>query len=50
MSKKKAKDVEKERATFVHGDSARGIVGCVANGIPEATAEASLWLAEHPNR
>ncbi len=40
MSKKKAKDVEKERETFVHGDPVRGIPGCVANGIPEATAEA----------
>ncbi len=40
MSKKKAKDVERERATFVHGDPERGIAGCVANGIPEETAEA----------
>ena len=40
MSKKKAKDVEKERYTFVHGDSERGIPGCVANGIPQDTAEA----------
>ncbi|MBE6908297.1 MAG: DNA polymerase III subunit alpha [Ruminococcaceae bacterium] len=40
MSKKKAKDVEKERATFLHGDPERGIVGCVANGIPEETAQA----------
>ena len=40
MSKKKAKDVERERATFLHGDPERGIAGCVANGIPEATAEA----------
>ncbi len=40
MSKKKAKDVEKERQTFLHGDSARGIAGCVANGIPEQVAEA----------
>ncbi len=39
MSKKKAKDVERERATFLHGDPARGIAGCIANGIPEATAE-----------
>ncbi|MBO4915880.1 MAG: DNA polymerase III subunit alpha [Oscillospiraceae bacterium] len=39
MSKKKAKDVERERATFVHGDKERGIAGCVANGIPQATAE-----------
>ncbi|MCR5826726.1 MAG: DNA polymerase III subunit alpha [Oscillospiraceae bacterium] len=40
MSKKKAKDVEKERYTFVHGDSERGIAGCIANGIPQQTAEA----------
>ncbi len=40
MSKKKAKDVEKERYTFVHGDPERGIAGCVAGGIPERTAEA----------
>ncbi len=40
MSKKKAKDVEKERKTFVHGDPDRGIKGCIANGIPEQTAEA----------
>jgi DNA polymerase-3 subunit alpha len=39
MSKKKAKDVEKERHTFVHGDAERGIPGCVANGIPQTTAE-----------
>ena len=40
MSKKKAKDVERERTTFLHGDAERGIAGCVANGIPEETAEA----------
>ncbi len=40
MSKKKAKDVEKERHTFVYGDSERGISGCVANGISVETAEA----------
>ena len=39
MSKKKAKDVERERAAFIHGDSTRGIEGCVARGIPEQTAE-----------
>ena len=33
MSKKKAKDVAKEREAFLHGDPARGIRGCVANGI-----------------
>jgi len=39
MSKKKAKDIEKERGAFVHGDSERHIVGCVANGIPAQVAE-----------
>ena len=39
MSKKKAKDIEKERATFLHGDPARNIAGCAANGIPEAVAQ-----------
>ena len=39
MSKKKAKDIEKERATFLHGDPARSIAGCAANGIPEAVAQ-----------
>ena len=40
MSKKKRKEIERERTSFIHGDSDRGIAGCVANGIPEATAEA----------
>ncbi|MBQ3497301.1 MAG: DNA polymerase III subunit alpha, partial [Oscillospiraceae bacterium] len=40
ISKKKAKEIEKEREAFLHGDSARGITGCVANGIDEATAQA----------
>ncbi len=40
ISKKKAKEIEKERHSFVHGDKERGITGCIANGIPEATAEA----------
>ena len=40
MSKKKAKDVEREREAFLYGDAARNIQGCVANGIPEATAQA----------
>ena len=39
MSKKKLKDIERERAAFLHGDPARGIVGCAANGIPEAVAQ-----------
>ena len=40
MSKKKVKDIEKERGAFLHGDPSRNIVGCEANGIPPATAEA----------
>ena len=40
MSKKKAKDVEREREAFLHGDESRNIKGCVANGIPEKTAQA----------
>ncbi len=40
ISKKKAKEIEKERKSFVHGDRERGITGCIENGIPEATAEA----------
>ena len=40
ISKKKAKEIEKERHSFVHGDKERGITGCIANGISEATAEA----------
>ena len=40
MSKKKAKDVEREREAFLHGGAVRNIRGCVANGIPEATAQA----------
>ncbi len=39
MSKKKAKDVERERGAFLHGDPARSITGCVANGIPEDVAQ-----------
>ncbi len=39
MSKKKVKDIERERETFLHGDPARNIVGCAANGIPEAVAQ-----------
>ena len=40
ISKKKAKEIEKEKNTFIHGDPERNIAGCVANGIPQATAEA----------
>ena len=39
MSKKKAKDVAKEREAFLHGDPSRNIKGCVANGIDPAAAE-----------
>ncbi len=40
MSKKKVKEIEKERESFLHGDPKRGIAGCVANGVPEAAAKA----------
>ena len=40
MSKKKVKDIEKERGAFIRGDAERNISGCVANGIPESVAEA----------
>ena len=40
ISKKKAKEIERERNAFINGDAERGITGCVANGIPEATAQA----------
>ena len=39
MSKKKAKDIERERAAFVHGDPSRNIIGCEKNGVPAAIAE-----------
>ena len=39
MSKKKVKDLEKEREAFLHGDAKRGIAGCSARGIPEKTAQ-----------
>ncbi len=40
MSKKKVKEIEKEREAFLHGDPKRGIPGCVANGVPEEAAQA----------
>jgi DNA polymerase-3 subunit alpha len=40
ISKKKQKEIIKERTTFVHGDQERGIPGAIANGIPENVAEA----------
>ena len=39
ISKKKAKEIEKERKTFVYGDKERGITGCIANGISEDVAQ-----------
>mgnify|MGYP006066173001 FL=1 len=39
ISKKKKAQIEKERHTFVHGDPERNIAGCMANGIPQQTAE-----------
>lgn len=38
MSKKKQYVIDAEREGFVHGDEKRGIGGCVAAGIAEATA------------
>lgn len=38
MSKKKLKELEKEREAFLHGDASRNIKGCVANGINESAA------------
>ncbi|MCD8340758.1 MAG: DNA polymerase III subunit alpha [Clostridiales bacterium] len=40
ISKKKAKQIEQERHSFIYGDPARGIKGCIVNGIPEETAQA----------
>ena len=39
MSKKKLGDIQREREAFLHGDPARSIAGCTANGIPQAVAE-----------
>ena len=39
MSKKKVKDIEREREAFVKGDPARNICGCLANGVPEDVAQ-----------
>ena len=38
MSKKKASVMEKERQNFVYGNEGEGVPGCIANGIPEKTA------------
>ena len=40
MSKKKAKDIQREREAFLHGDPARNIAGCAQNGVPEDAAQA----------
>ncbi len=40
ISKKKQKEIEKERRTFVYGDPERHIPGCAGNGIDAATGEA----------
>jgi DNA polymerase-3 subunit alpha len=39
MSKKKLKDIQRERNAFLHGDPERNITGCLANGIPQDVAE-----------
>ena len=39
MSKKKVKDIERERSAFLHGDPSRNIKGCAANGISEEIAQ-----------
>ena len=39
MSKKKVKDIEREREAFLHGDKQRGISGCKAKGIPEQVGQ-----------
>ncbi len=39
MSKKKVKDIERERDAFLHGDPKRNIAGCAANGIGEDVAK-----------
>ena len=38
MSKKKAAVMERERQNFVYGNPEEGVPGCIANGIPEKTA------------
>ncbi|MFR4757831.1 MAG: hypothetical protein ACLT9P_06790 [Evtepia gabavorous] len=42
MSKKKMKDIQREREAFLHGDPDRGITGCTANGIPQDVAKEHL--------
>ncbi len=38
MSKKKGEVMRRERESFVYGNAAEGVPGCIANGIPEAVA------------
>ena len=38
MSKKKEKEIKKERHAFIYGDDERSICGAIANGIPEEIA------------
>ena len=38
MSKKKASVMQEERRNFVYGNEEAGVPGCIANGIPEKTA------------
>ena len=38
MSKKKFKELEKERVSFIHGNPEEGIEGAVARGVPERVA------------
>ncbi|MCI8477431.1 MAG: DNA polymerase III subunit alpha, partial [Oscillospiraceae bacterium] len=39
ISKKKKAQIEPERHAFLYGDPARGITGCIVNGIPEQIAQ-----------
>ena len=39
ISKKKMKVIESERKTFVYGDPAQNIKGCIANGVSENVAQ-----------
>ena len=39
ISKKKMKVIESERKTFVYGDPAQNIPGCIANGVTESAAQ-----------
>ncbi len=39
ISKKKMKVIEEERRTFVYGDPAQNITGCIGHGVSEAAAQ-----------